>query len=454
MSDDDDTPIKGKVYATPEGKEKTRSKFKNILEDLELKMPRPKSFGKTNEQESTNSKLETNNTSSISNNKNIIKDSKNKIQSQSNIKNDNKQNNNKQNTKVVKKFNSFEEGSLKKGNKKGNDSKTKTNENNDKKNTYNEINKTKKFIKTNNLSSSKGTQSTGNLIVKTNHDNRFNRNNLNVIQKNNNTKNNVNNSNSKNSSKKKKERLRPSTPGIRTNEQSNTKNNKNNTNNNNQNTPNIKNVNVNNKEKETKKNVPQEKIDPLYIPHIVKDPLDILRHQVDLILEQSSEDIYNLSNNISLIDMEMETSYAKAHETYAKELQEIYKEKETKLRETNKKYDFALYKMFKTYGQENNIIYDEMMKDKMEQISEVEQEFNAKKNQIKNNFNTKIEEIKKTYDKKRKEQEIINSKIIKDIKKKIYDILYEDNKKKENNKNLSIDNKKERRKKAISMNKK
>ena len=454
MSDDDDTPIKGKVYATPEGKEKTRSKFKNILEDLELKMPRPKSFGKTNEQESTNSKLETNNTSSISNNKNIIKDSKNKIQSQSNIKNDNKQNNNKQNTKVVKKFNSFEEGSLKKGNKKGNDSKTKTNENNDKKNTYNEINKTKKFIKTNNLSSSKGTQSTGNLIVKTNHDNRFNRNNLNVIQKNNNTKNNVNNSNSKNSYKKKKERLRPSTPGIRNNEQSNTKNNKNNANNNNQNTPNIKNVNVNNKEKETKKNVPQEKIDPLYIPHIVKDPLDILRHQVDLILEQSSEDIYNLSNNISLIDMEMETSYAKAHETYAKELQEIYKEKETKLRETNKKYDFALYKMFKTYGQENNIIYDEMMKDKMEQISEVEQEFNAKKNQIKNNFNTKIEEIKKTYDKKRKEQEIINSKIIKDIKKKIYDILYEDNKKKENNKNLSIDNKKERRKKAISMNKK
>ena len=78
MSDDDDTPIKEKIYSTPEGKEKTRSKFKNILDDLELKIQKPKTFVKTTEQESTNSKLETNNTSSISNNKSTIKDSKNK----------------------------------------------------------------------------------------------------------------------------------------------------------------------------------------------------------------------------------------------------------------------------------------------------------------------------------------------------------------------------------------
>ena len=438
MSDDDVTPVKEKIYATPESKDKTRSKFKNILDDLELKMPKPKSFVKKVEQDSINSKLDINNSNSISSQKNSIKDLKSKTIS--NNKNDNnniKINNFKQNQKI-KKFNSFEEGSLKNKNK-TNNLKSK-NENIDKDKNYNERNKTKKFVKINNLNSNtSGTKSAGNLSLRLNHDNRFNKSDIIITKKNINSHNN-------NNSKNKKEKLRPSTPGI--------KNLKENTNkNNNQNVQNINISNVNNKEK--KSSIPKTNtIDPLYLPHIVKDPLDILRHQVDLILQQSNEDINNLSNSISLIDMEMESSYAKIHENYAKELQEIYKEKETKLRETNKKYDFALYKMFKTYGHENNIIYDEMMKDKVEQILEVEQEFNAKKNQIKNNFNTKMEENKKIYEKKRKEQETKYEKAIKEVKNKIFAILYDDIKKNDKNKNKSIDNKKVRRKKAISMNKK
>ena len=100
------------------------------------------------------------------------------------------------------------------------------------------------------------------------------------------------------------------------------------------------------------------------------------------------------------------------------------------------------------------VIYEEMMKDKLEQILEVELEFNAKKNQIKNNFNTKMDEIKKKYEKKRKEKEVKNTKMIKEIKNKLFTILYDDIKKNANNKNSSIDNKNIRRKKAISMNKK
>ena len=84
---DDDTPVKEKIYATPESKDKTRSKFKNILDDLELKMPKPKSFVKKMEQDSINSKLDTNNSNSISNNKNSMKDLKAKTIS--NNKNDN-----------------------------------------------------------------------------------------------------------------------------------------------------------------------------------------------------------------------------------------------------------------------------------------------------------------------------------------------------------------------------
>ena len=150
----------------------------------------------------------------------------------------------------------------------------------------------------------------------------------------------------------------------------------------------------------------------------------------------------------------MESAFAQEHENYSKNLETIYKEKETKLKETYKKYDFALYKMFKTYGEKNNIIYDEMMKDKVEQILEIEQEFNNKKNKLKNNLNEKIEEVKKSYEKKRQEQEIFNKKYINDIKKKIYNLLYDKNdndiiQKNKNEKNISYNNKEEGNKKII-----
>ena len=329
---DEDSPIIDKLYSTPESKEKTRSKFKNILDDIELKLQKPK-------KSTTNSNLETNsNTSSNTN-----KPEKNK---EKNINVNN-------NSKPIKNFNSFEKGQLKKGeNKKKTYTKIKNNNNS----LLQRINKEKDKFK------EKDEIRQRNSITA-----------LNSI--------NFNLSNNKNNINKK---LRPSTPGLRKKEEDN-KNNE-------------KNGEINNK---TNKKEKKEVIDPLYIPHIVKDPLDILKHKVDIILEKSNEEITNISNKISLIDIEMESEFAKEHENYSKNLEIIYKEKEKKLRETYKKYDFALYKMFKTYGQKNNVIYDEMMKDKVDQILEIEQEFNNKKNKTKNNFNEKIEDIKKIYEKKK-----------------------------------------------------
>ena len=37
---DDDSPIKEKTFSTPESKQKTSSRFDNILDDLELKRER------------------------------------------------------------------------------------------------------------------------------------------------------------------------------------------------------------------------------------------------------------------------------------------------------------------------------------------------------------------------------------------------------------------------------
>ena len=77
-------------------------------------MPKPKSFVKKMEQDSINSKLDTNNSNSISNHKNSMNDFKSYISNNKNDNNNNiKTNNYKQNSKI-KKFNSFEEGNLKK----------------------------------------------------------------------------------------------------------------------------------------------------------------------------------------------------------------------------------------------------------------------------------------------------------------------------------------------------
>ena len=363
---DEDSPIINKVYSTPRSKDKTVSKFKNIIDDIELKM-------KKHKKSITSSNLDTN-----SNTNNKIENNK----SSNDIK------------KEINKFNSFENGKIKKAeNKKKTFNKTR-NQNSSLLSRINQEKEKLKSIKNNNFTQ---------------------RNSINSI---NSIKININNNNKK---------LRTSTPGIRDNEENKDKTNK--------------------KEKENK-------IDPLYIPHIIKDPLDILKQKIEIILEQSNEDINNLSNKISLIDIEMESAFAQEHENYSKNLETIYKEKETKLKETYKKYDFALYKMFKTYGEKNNIIYDEMMKDKVEQILEIEQEFNNKKNKLKNNLNEKIEEVKKSYEKKRQEQEIFNKKYINDIKKKIYNLLYDKNdsdiiQKNKNEKNISYNNKEEGNKKII-----
>ena len=367
MSDEDDSPIADKLYSTPESKQKTRSKFKNILDDIELKLQ------KQNKKNVTNSNLETNSNT-------------NKIE-----KNSEKNINANNNGKKIKNFNSSANIQSKKFE---NNKKIKDNN----KNALLQRMKKDKEKKEKNIG-----------IIKSQ------RNSINVFNK---IDKNINYNNKK---------LRASTPGIRNKEEDNNKNKINDKDNKNE-----------SKEKE------KEIVDPLYIPHIVKDPLDILKQKVSKIMELSSEDLGNLSNKVSLMDTELEASLAKEHENYAKNLEIIYREKENKLKETYKKYDFALYKMFKTYGEKNNAIYDEMMKDKVDQILEIEQEFNIKKNKLKNNFNEKIEEIKRNYEKKREEQDILNKDLIKNIKKKLFDILYDKsiniNKKENNNINYNTFN--------------
>ena len=381
---DDDSPIKEKIFSTPESKQKVSSKFNNLLDDLELRTQKLLLKNK-NKENSTNTKLDTTSTNSDNNKKDImVNDSKNK--NQNNI---NKTNNNTSNKNVVKKFNSFEEGQLKKAGKK----------NNEKKNNNN--------IKNESLLSRMSKE-----ITKLTHE----RNSISGINHINiNINININNKNNTNGNKSKK--LRPSTPSIRNFEEPNSTNNINTTN--------------KSKKKEKKEQKESNKIDPLYIPHIVTDPLDILKQKIEKIINISDNDINTITNKISLVDIEMENLCSLAHENYSKE---------KKIRATYNKYDFALYKMFKTYGENNNKIYDEMMKDKVDQIIEIEQEFNNKKNKLKIELNEKIEDIKKNIEKKRKKEDSNNINMLNDVKKNIFNILYDKDKSSNNNKNIGDKN--------------
>ena len=86
---DEDSPIINKLYSTPSSKDKTVSKFKNIIDDIELKM-------KKHKKSITSSELDTNSNTNNKTEKN----------------NENKTNND--NKKEINKFNSFENGKLKK----------------------------------------------------------------------------------------------------------------------------------------------------------------------------------------------------------------------------------------------------------------------------------------------------------------------------------------------------
>ena len=83
-----------------------------------------------------------------------------------------------------------------------------------------------------------------------------------------------------------------------------------------------------------------------------------------------------------------------------------------------------------------------MMKDKVDQIIEIEQEFNNKKNKLKIELNEKIEDIKKNIEKKRKKEDNNYINMLNDVKKNIFNILYDKDIKDAKDKNNNKDNNK------------
>ena len=159
----------------------------------------------------------------------------------------------------------------------------------------------------------------------------------------------------------------------------------------------------------------------LYEPHITIDPLDIMKKRIQLILDESNEKIADLSLSMSQIDIDSEDSYYKAQNEYSKNLDIIYKEKYSKLREIKLKYDYCLYEMKKIYGDENKDLISELKEDKESKISDLNDDFLIKKNLAKMKFKEKIREIQNNSINERKN--LFKGTIFDEMKNKINNIL-------------------------------
>ena len=165
----------------------------------------------------------------------------------------------------------------------------------------------------------------------------------------------------------------------------------------------------------------------LYIPHIVLDPLDVLKNQIEIILRQFNDRLKNLNNSTK--GNCVQTLIKKAHEDYANKLYQIYDKKEKELLKIKTRYGQELFKLSlkkddeKEQEQEEDKIKknDELIKKRDQEISEVESKFIGKKTELKDKFKNRIEEIKKSNDIER--QKMLNKELVDEIKKKLIKIF-------------------------------
>ena len=95
--------------------------------------------------------------------------------------------------------------------------------------------------------------------------------------------------------------------------------------------------------------------------------------------------------------------------------------KEKKIKDINNKYDYALYKLRKTYENKDDIISNEIINNKKMEIEEIEQDFIYKKNLLKNEFQIKSDLIKSK--EKLEIDKILKMQLMNTIKKKLIEII-------------------------------
>ena len=179
-------------------------------------------------------------------------------------------------------------------------------------------------------------------------------------------------------------------------------------------------------------------------PHIILNPLDIMKKRVKIILKETNLKLIDLSLSMTQIDIDDHDSYKKIQIEYMEELDSIYKEKFNKIREIKSKYDYDVFELQKIYKNDYKDLIHELKEEKDNIISAVQDDFIIKKNLAKKKFQDKIKEIQENSSYERNnllERDIFNEmkeKITKILNKPIVNFEFPNHKQ---NKNNNINNK-------------
>ena len=146
-----------------------------------------------------------------------------------------------------------------------------------------------------------------------------------------------------------------------------------------------------------------KRIEFLYLPHIILDPLDVLNNQIEIILQ-------------------VENMIQSAKKDYANKLFLLYQEKGKEIIKINNSYNKGIYNMI--YNDEK-ITEDELNNNKEIQLKEIQKQFSEKKEILKIEFKNKINEINNSYN--TLEQMKLNKKLIIEMKNKFIKIFNDKN---------------------------
>ena len=154
----------------------------------------------------------------------------------------------------------------------------------------------------------------------------------------------------------------------------------------------------------------------LYLPHIVLDPLDVLKNQIEIILQKYETQIKNLN------ELNSEENIHQLQTDYANKLYLLYQEKGNELIKIKDEYNKEMYNI----SYKDVKITEEKLKKNIDiKIKELEKLFDEKKKKLKNEFNTKIENIKNSFN--INEQIELNKKVILEMKNKFLKIFKDKN---------------------------
>ena len=112
--------------------------------------------------------------------------------------------------------------------------------------------------------------------------------------------------------------------------------------------------------------------------------------RINVLIDVTSDEIDNICNSFSAIDINKEKQLYQIYENYIKHLNELYKKKEQKFKDIYNKYNRSLLVLKKMEGNKSNLNINEIINNKQKDIEEVKQEFNLEKNLLKNELDKNI----------------------------------------------------------------